>query len=858
MEKYDILELIGEGSFGRVFRGLRKSDSFPVALKLIPKMAHTTSEISSLRSECKIQLQLSHPNVVKMLDAFETPKEIVAVTEFVPDGDLNKLINHVRSGDKTIPSRLPEARVRHLAGDLMGALHYLHSRRVLHRDLKPANVLLDENSNAAKLCDFGFARHLGVETMVLTSIKGTPLYMAPELIEEKPYDHTADLWSAGAILYELSVGHPPFPTNSLFQLIKKIRYEQVIWPSHMSEELKRFLQGLLEKDCKKRFTWQQILEHPFLRNTSFHFNIQRQAQVLSSDSEGVSSPNALSPSNMRVLSPLTEQLSESQELAKEIQRQDKAKMLPGGSQTLIKVAEKYEEQKRKIKEEQLKLLNYQNQRHAYQNQPKMGSTCTEFYQQRRNAVFPGFEAYNNVTRRNSEMPSSRIALSPSSQSQYNKGDFHRRPSNLAEYCQNTSTEQPKIPVPIYHPTPLEIPTLDNNNLHVADVATGKNLEFNEHIATNIKNNNITNIPANLKTTDNPMCGKQFEFLIDDFDKECSKSKSFECEEWCRYLDTEMQEIVSYGARHTQNGSIDFLLNQNYLSMICSPLKNKSTMVDNPIIVEKIAKLLSLPFAVLATTSTPTVTHTSDAGNSNNNHKQSILNRYTSVKILNPLLYAFKHCSETMVVLIEDEKKTTEDGHKILQNLKSISSLLQLCIRLLYSDHSSEEALASMIYQFFVADKSLNLSKTIQNLLLVNDRICPKGDQIQLNEVKIEIIQVLTRLVMPLTSIPETSTDCNIQAVKLLYSIFTFNEKNELVIISNLAKERNDGLSSIIDNLLMKLIYLIAIWARCDKKFHSEWISRSSVIWKRILDDFAASENNQLQQCGQHCSKLFIS
>ena len=303
MEKYNVLELIGEGSFGRVFRGLRKTDLLPVALKLIPKMPHTSSELSSLRSECKIQLQLSHPNVVKMLDAFETPKEIVAVTEFVPDGDLNKLLGPGRKDKNKKTSQIPENKVKQLAGDLMGALHYLHSRRVLHRDLKPANVLLDEKSNLAKLCDFGFARHLGVETMVLTSIKGTPLYMAPELIEEKPYDHTADLWSAGAILYELSVGYPPFPTNSLFQLIKKIRYEQIFWPTHLSEDLRSFLQGLLEKDCKRRFTWQQILEHPFLKQTSFHFNIQQNSgNGVLSDAESTSSTNPLSPPLSRLFS----------------------------------------------------------------------------------------------------------------------------------------------------------------------------------------------------------------------------------------------------------------------------------------------------------------------------------------------------------------------------------------------------------------------------------------------------------------------------------------------------------------------------------------------------------------------------
>ena len=128
----------------------------------------------------------------------------------------------------------------------MSALYYLHSNRILHRDIKPQNILLD-NDGRAKLCDFGFARNLGLNTFVLTSIKGTPLYMAPELIEEKPYDETADIWSLGCIVYELLVGSPPFSTTSLFQLIKKIRYESIQWPAHLSETARSFLQGVLEK-----------------------------------------------------------------------------------------------------------------------------------------------------------------------------------------------------------------------------------------------------------------------------------------------------------------------------------------------------------------------------------------------------------------------------------------------------------------------------------------------------------------------------------------------------------------------------------------------------------------------------------
>ncbi|XP_048724618.2 serine/threonine-protein kinase 36 isoform X7 [Caretta caretta] len=109
-----------------------------------------------------------------------------------------------------------------------------------------------------------FARAMSINTMVLTSIKGTPLYMSPELVQEKPYDHTADLWSVGCILYELFVGTPPFYTNSIFQLVSLIIKDPIKWPKTMSPSFKNFLQGLLMKDPCQRLSWPELLHHPFI------------------------------------------------------------------------------------------------------------------------------------------------------------------------------------------------------------------------------------------------------------------------------------------------------------------------------------------------------------------------------------------------------------------------------------------------------------------------------------------------------------------------------------------------------------------------------------------------------------------
>ncbi|XP_072599040.1 serine/threonine-protein kinase 36 isoform X5 [Vulpes vulpes] len=241
MEKYHVLEMIGEGSFGRVYKGRRKYSAQVVALKFIPKLGRSEKELRNLQREIEIMRGLRHPNIVHMLDSFETDKEVVVVTDYA-EGELFQILED--------DGKLPEDQVQAIAAQLVSALYYLHSHRILHRDMKPQNILLAKGGGI-KLCDFGFARAMSTNTMVLTSIKGTPLYMSPELVEERPYDHTADLWSVGCILYELAVGTPPFYTTSIFQLVSLILKDPVRWPTTISPCFK-------EPDSDDE--WQHLLE----------------------------------------------------------------------------------------------------------------------------------------------------------------------------------------------------------------------------------------------------------------------------------------------------------------------------------------------------------------------------------------------------------------------------------------------------------------------------------------------------------------------------------------------------------------------------------------------------------------------
>ncbi|KAF5403047.1 hypothetical protein PHET_03322 [Paragonimus heterotremus] len=302
LERYTVLECIGEGSFGRVYRGRVKDNGQIVAMKFIPKVGKSEKSLKNLKREIGIMQSMHHANIIEMKDTFETEREVVAITDYA-EGDLFQVIED--------DGQLSEEIVRSIACQLVSALYYLHAHRILHRDMKPQNILLGQEG-VIKLCDFGFARVMNLNSMVLTSIKGTPLYMAPELVQEKPYDHTADLWALGCILYELFVGKPPFYTESIFQLVKMITKMSIQWPPDMNPEFKDFLTRLLQKDVRKRLQWPELLDHPFI-------------------AAGIQ----ISSRTRQLSSPFTQPLTPSQLAEKERQTQQMSR--PSGSRILRRV-----------------------------------------------------------------------------------------------------------------------------------------------------------------------------------------------------------------------------------------------------------------------------------------------------------------------------------------------------------------------------------------------------------------------------------------------------------------------------------------------------------------------------------------
>ena len=257
MDDYHLIQQIGEGSFGRVYKARRKYTGRLVAIKMINKLGQSKDDLLSFKREIDILKKVSHPNIMRMLDIFETDTDFCVVSELAR-GDLFQIIDDNQT--------LPESVLKNVAAQLVSTLAYLHKNRIIHRDMKPQNILITAKG-ALKLCDFGFARALSYTTLFLNSIKGTPLYMAPELVQEQRYDEKIDVWSLGIILYELFYGEPPFFTNSIYKLIQMIVNDPIKWPEgphKISDTFKDFLLKMLQKEPSDRISCEELLSHPFI------------------------------------------------------------------------------------------------------------------------------------------------------------------------------------------------------------------------------------------------------------------------------------------------------------------------------------------------------------------------------------------------------------------------------------------------------------------------------------------------------------------------------------------------------------------------------------------------------------------
>ncbi len=248
--RYVILEELGRGGMGRVYKVLDKEINEDVALKLLsPEIASDEMTIERFRNEIKFARKVTHKNVCRMHDLNKAEDTYFITMEYVAGEDLKSLIKRI--------GQFSEGKAIALAKQVCEGLAEAHRLGVVHRDLKPQNIMIDKQGNA-HIMDFGIARSLEVKGLTEAGMLiGTPDYMSPEQAEGEEVDHRSDIYSLGVVLYEMVTGKVPFEGKTAVSIAMKHKSEIPIAPkelsSQISEEINAVILRCMEKDRENRF-----------------------------------------------------------------------------------------------------------------------------------------------------------------------------------------------------------------------------------------------------------------------------------------------------------------------------------------------------------------------------------------------------------------------------------------------------------------------------------------------------------------------------------------------------------------------------------------------------------------------------
>jgi serum/glucocorticoid-regulated kinase 2 len=266
LSDFELLKVLGRGSFGKVMQVRKKSDGKVYAMKILKKKAIIErNQVEHTKSERKIlESTKSHPFLMSMRYAFQSKEKLYFVLDYFTGGEL---FFHLKA-----KRRFSEATAKIYVAEIAHALGFLHDTDTIYRDLKPENILLDEGGHVC-LTDFGLSKEVPDEDSAHTFC-GTPEYLAPEIVTGSGHGKPVDWWSLGILLYELTVGIPPFYSQNVNEMYNKIQHGVLRFPPFLTESCKNLITALLNRDPSKRLGskdgFRDIQDHPFFASIDWN------------------------------------------------------------------------------------------------------------------------------------------------------------------------------------------------------------------------------------------------------------------------------------------------------------------------------------------------------------------------------------------------------------------------------------------------------------------------------------------------------------------------------------------------------------------------------------------------------------
>ncbi|CAD8091986.1 unnamed protein product [Paramecium primaurelia] len=265
VDKYVVVnKTLGQGAYGIVYRGfLQEDETKQVAVKTIKiaTISDTPKMIELIKREIAILQKINHPNIVRLFDVARTNNYLYMFLEYCADGDLKDYMA------KKEEKRLSELEAVIFIKHIVEGFKRLYKQKIIHRDIKPANILLHQG--VAKITDFGFARVMDSEMNdpAYLSRLGSPLYMAPQILEGQPFSAKCDVWSVGVMFYELLYGRTPWSAENAYSLLENIKKQSLKFPPKpvRSQKIKELITLMLRVQEKDRISWEGVFEDPTIK-----------------------------------------------------------------------------------------------------------------------------------------------------------------------------------------------------------------------------------------------------------------------------------------------------------------------------------------------------------------------------------------------------------------------------------------------------------------------------------------------------------------------------------------------------------------------------------------------------------------